>query len=228
MGYVEDLQAWFCLPEYCVDLATCFCLPMGYVEDLDQTWLPTSTCPRVTLLTWLPASASQRITWRTWLPPSACPSEGLCTGIMGMLATPLHGHVYGLNCNMVMLANLCRNMCMGSTSTWWCWPTYAGTCVWTQIHPLQEQGGGAHLHATWWCWLTPAGTRRRSSTATWWWWSTPAWLGGGAQLQQYSGMQEISWSELGAKTTKVFGSGFFCPGSLRVNPEWAMDQFGGF
>ncbi len=34
--------------------------------------------------------------------------------------------------------------------------------------------------------------------------------------------------ELGAKTTKVFGSGSFLSGSLRVNPEWTMDQFGGF
>ncbi len=223
------------------------CKPDSACLSTAWTWPPVSACPWVMWRTWtgrdclpLPAQGLHSELGFLLLPPKelhgglgflippAWARGYLCTGIMVMLATPLHGHVHGLNCNMVMLANPCRNMCMGSTSTWWCWPTYAGTCVWTQIHPLQEQGGGAHLHATWWCWLTPAGTRRRSSTATWWWWSTPAWLGGGAQLQQYSGMQEISWSELGAKTTKVFGSRFFCPGSLRVNPEWAMDQFGGF
>ena len=50
-----------------------------------------------------------------------CVTKGLCPRIMVMLATPFHGHVYGLNCNMnmmMMLVNPCREKCMGSTATW--------------------------------------------------------------------------------------------------------------
>ena len=98
------MTAYLYLPKgYAANLASCFCLPKDYMEDLASSF----RLPERGVMHRDNGDVGHPIAW-------TCVWAQLQHGDAGQ---PLQEHVYGLNFNMVMLANLCRNMCMDSNSS---------------------------------------------------------------------------------------------------------------